>query len=147
MAREGLPHELSAIIRQAGTQDEKIVRQGLKVRTNGGYSQVDIAACRLQEPEPIRGLTLITFRSEPPAAESVQPDSNKRQVKQAEDRDEDLERQLQYMKGVAPDDSGRTRNIQRGIEVNQRGAAVHQRGTSEYQRRTGNVERGNAVVE
>ena len=140
MAREGLPHELSAIIRQAGTQDEEIVRQGLKVRTNGGYSQVDITACRLQEPEPIRGLTLITFRNEPPAAESVQPDSNKRQVKQAEDRDEDLERQLQYMKGVAPDDSGRTRNIQRGI-------AVHQRGTSEYQRRTGNVERGNVVFE
>jgi two-component system CheB/CheR fusion protein len=65
MAREGLPHELSAIIRQAGTQDEEIVRQGLKVRTNGGYSQVDITACRLQEPEPIRGLTLITFRNEP----------------------------------------------------------------------------------
>jgi two-component system, chemotaxis family, CheB/CheR fusion protein len=97
MAREGLPHELSAIIRQATANDEEIVRQGLKVRTNGGYSLVDIAACRFLDPEPIRGLTLITFCSTPLATELVPPDSKKRRVQQVKERDEELEQHLQFM--------------------------------------------------
>lgn len=97
MAREGLPHELSAVIRQASASDEEIVRQGLKVRTNGGYSLVDITACRILDPEPIRGLMLVTFCSTPLATELVPSDSKKRRVQQVKERDEELENQLQYM--------------------------------------------------
>ncbi|MFT4559364.1 MAG: two-component system CheB/CheR fusion protein, partial [Planctomycetaceae bacterium] len=94
MAREGLPHELSSIIRQASTHEADIARQSLRVRTNDGFCWVDITASRLLEPEAVRGLTLITFRTTTAVAK---PETKKRRPGKLVERSEELERQLQYM--------------------------------------------------
>jgi two-component system CheB/CheR fusion protein len=64
MAREGLRLELPAAIRQAAVSKEPVVRRGLQVKTNGGFSPVTITARRLVEPETLRGAFLVSFELE-----------------------------------------------------------------------------------
>jgi two-component system CheB/CheR fusion protein len=63
MAREGLDLELAAALRQAVAGTATVAREGIRVRTNGNFSLVDISIFRLDEPAPVRGLWMITFRS------------------------------------------------------------------------------------
>jgi two-component system, chemotaxis family, CheB/CheR fusion protein len=64
MAREGLRLELPAALRQAATEAEPIVRRGLQVKANGGFIPATLRVQRLQEPEPVRGLFLVSFEAE-----------------------------------------------------------------------------------
>jgi two-component system, chemotaxis family, CheB/CheR fusion protein len=66
MAREGLHIELSAAIRQANLQDEPVVRRGVRVKSNGGYSAVRLSVHKLNEPEQLRGTLMVSFELEPP---------------------------------------------------------------------------------
>jgi hypothetical protein len=70
MAREGLRLELPAAVRVAQYSQETVVRRGLKVRTNGSFEPVTLTVKPLKEPEPLRGLLLLTFQIEqqPPGA-------------------------------------------------------------------------------
>lgn len=94
MAREGLHVELASAIRQSGSQSSEVVREGVKVRSNGGFIQVDLSVIRLVEPEAIRGFYLITFRQRAAQAERKRPDRGKRDVS----REEGLERELRCTK-------------------------------------------------
>ncbi|MDQ6734789.1 MAG: PAS domain-containing protein [Nitrospirota bacterium] len=63
MAREGLKLEVMAAIRQAAHQEEPVVRTGLTVKTNGLRRQVDVTVRQMREPDPSRGLMMVTFTS------------------------------------------------------------------------------------
>ncbi|MHC4878498.1 MAG: PAS domain-containing protein, partial [Planctomycetota bacterium] len=97
MAREGLPHELSALMRQAVAADGEVVRDHVRVRTNGDFAWVNLSATRLLEPEPLRGLLLLVFRPVSPPAEPTPKQKSKR-GKAAPDHVETLERELRIMK-------------------------------------------------
>lgn len=114
MAREGLKHELNALIRQAISNETEQVRDGIRVKTNGDYAHVSVTAARLFGPESIRGLILLTFRSVAEVAKTSDLQSESPRDLVAVDRPADeslaihvtgdsdaiesLRRELQYMK-------------------------------------------------
>jgi two-component system CheB/CheR fusion protein len=61
MAREGLQLELSSALRHARLHGE-VVRSRVRVKTNGDFVQIDLGVSRINEPETLRGLFLVTFR-------------------------------------------------------------------------------------
>jgi two-component system CheB/CheR fusion protein len=62
MAREGLQIHLAAAIRQAANRaGEVVVRRGVRVKLNGGRALVDLKVQQLSQPEPLRGLFLVSF--------------------------------------------------------------------------------------
>ena len=97
MAREGLTHELASIMRQAVAADGEIVREDVRVRTNGDYTWINLSATRILEPEPIRGLLLIIFRPVPSPAKPTQQQKGRRSQTRPGQL-ETLERELQIMK-------------------------------------------------
>jgi two-component system, chemotaxis family, CheB/CheR fusion protein len=54
-------------MRQARQENREIVRPDIRVRTNGGYTYVDLTVVQVKEPEPLRGLLLLTLRPAAPA--------------------------------------------------------------------------------
>lgn len=67
MAREGLRHDLTAVLREAAKTEGEAVRRGVRVTVNGGVRFVNIAATPITEPQPLRGLFLVTFETVPSA--------------------------------------------------------------------------------
>lgn len=65
MAREGLRDDLAAALHQATIQEPEVVRQGVRVKTNGTFALVDLTVKRIDEPEPLRGLLQVTFAAKP----------------------------------------------------------------------------------
>jgi len=61
MAREGLRLELPAALREALRNDQLLIRQGLQVRTNGGFQDVTLRVKPLSEPDPVAGMLLVSF--------------------------------------------------------------------------------------
>lgn len=61
MAREGLPHELGTIMRLASSTHDEIIRKDVRVKTNGDYTLIHLAAQKVTGPEPVSGLVIITF--------------------------------------------------------------------------------------
>jgi two-component system CheB/CheR fusion protein len=96
MAREGLRLELPAAVRQAATSGVPVVRRGLQVKTNGGFSMVAITVRRLPDPEALRGSYLVSFEIEP------EPERRKgkaaRTTHRAQDRIASIEGELQRTK-------------------------------------------------
>ncbi|MFM9885966.1 MAG: chemotaxis protein CheB [Burkholderiales bacterium] len=72
MAREGLQLELGAALREAAAHDREVHRENVHVKSNGGFVQVGLTVWKLNEPESVRGLMLVTFR--PGAAEPATPE-------------------------------------------------------------------------
>ena len=75
MAREGLGPTLAAALRQIRQEQQAIARSGVRVRTNGGFSLVDVTVTPVKEPESLRGLILITLQSTTPAPTGEAPAS------------------------------------------------------------------------
>lgn len=65
MARDGLPHEIAAILRQAAASEGEVLRENVRVKTNGNFTAIQLAALKIQQPESIAGLILLTFRPAP----------------------------------------------------------------------------------
>jgi two-component system CheB/CheR fusion protein len=63
MAGEGLRLPLVAAIRQAVAHNTTVVQKGVEVKTNGDFSTVDVMVEKITDPEPLRGLLLVTFQS------------------------------------------------------------------------------------
>jgi len=97
MARPGLAHPLAAAMRQAAGERREVVRENLRVKTNGDYAQFNLAVTWIDEPESIRGLLLVTVA---PAPEPERPAKLRRKHREAEQpgRVAELERELQYVK-------------------------------------------------
>jgi two-component system, chemotaxis family, CheB/CheR fusion protein len=69
MAREGLRHELSSLLRRAATDREPARRPGVRVKTNGDYSLVDLTVSPVVDADAPSGpaLFLVTFATAAPA--------------------------------------------------------------------------------
>jgi len=97
MAREGLRLELASALREAAAGVPEVTRSGLRVRTNGDFTTMDLKVSRIREPEPVRGLLLVTIQPQP-----VQPLSlaaPRRTLKLTESkRNRELERELRATK-------------------------------------------------
>jgi two-component system CheB/CheR fusion protein len=74
MAREGLGPSLAAGMRQARQEQREIIRSDIRVRTNGGYTYVELTVLPVKEPEALRGLLLLTFRPSAPAPAEARKD-------------------------------------------------------------------------
>ncbi len=92
MAREGLQPELAAALRQAASSDAEVVRPSVRVKTNGGHSNVRLTVSRLSKPSPLQGLFLITFT---PCANQP-PDDH--EIAVSTDGEDPVERELEYTK-------------------------------------------------
>jgi len=99
MAREGLPHELGAIMRLASSTNDEIIRQNVRVKTNGDYTLIDLAAQKITGPESVSGWVFITFR---PAQRATTADGLDTKPKTIVDKQvidsETLSRELQYLR-------------------------------------------------
>ena len=94
MAREGLKLELASALRQASVQDAEVIRDGVRVRTNGDFTHVNVSVVKINEPESVRGLLLVTFRPRPMPVTADPPKSGPRSKREAT-RVAELERELQ----------------------------------------------------
>ncbi|HEX6813614.1 MAG TPA: chemotaxis protein CheB [Planctomycetota bacterium] len=65
MAREGLQVPLAAALRHAAETGVEAVRRGIRVKTNGDYTTIDLRVVRVQEPEILRGLLRVAFEPVP----------------------------------------------------------------------------------
>jgi two-component system CheB/CheR fusion protein len=104
MAREGLRSELPAAVRRAISNKTPVVRRGLQVMTNGGFSTVSMTVRQLREPEALRGTFLVSFELEG----ETRPHSKKRESRRG--------KQSEHM-SIVEDELRRTReNLQGTIE-------------------------------
>ncbi|MBD3242619.1 MAG: hypothetical protein GF331_18660, partial [Chitinivibrionales bacterium] len=95
MAREGLEMPLRSAVHAALQRKKRIVKQGIRIRTNGEHQTVDLAVSRIMVPEALRGMLLASIT---PSARGTQPPSEERERKEAgrPDRRSDLERELLF---------------------------------------------------
>ncbi len=64
MAREGLQYDLAAALREASMpENEEVVRPGIRVKTNGDFTLVDVTVKRINSHEALQGLFQVTFVS------------------------------------------------------------------------------------
>jgi two-component system CheB/CheR fusion protein len=61
MAREGLREELDIAIRNAGKQKAAVTRRGVRVKSNGGWTLIDLTVRPLAEPANLPGMFLLVF--------------------------------------------------------------------------------------
>ncbi|MCA9217062.1 MAG: PAS domain-containing protein [Planctomycetales bacterium] len=95
MARDGLQLDLAAAVRHATASDKPVVHRNIKVKSNGDVTEVDISVQKISEPEPIRGLLMVTFV---PALPKRQSNSTEGAEQPQDGRLEKLEHELRYMK-------------------------------------------------
>ena len=141
MAREGLKQALQGSLGRALREKTEIVRDPVRVKTNGGHTDTSLTVTPIQEPESLRGLLLVTIR---PAQTAPKP----RRTAAGEEPGRSHGNPgtgPPVRPGVAPVDHRRSADLQRGAAGLERGAAVYQRGASEHQRGAGNLEGGDAV--
>ncbi len=99
MAREGLPHELASIIRLASSTEHEVIRKEVRVKTNGDYIVVHLAAQKITKPEPVTGLIFITFRPAETACTTVDKESTDQVIPAGQVSDSKiLTRELQFLR-------------------------------------------------
>lgn len=95
MVREGLEMGLAMAMRQAAVSNDEIVQRGIRVKTNGDHTYVNLRVQRLQAPEALRGLLRIIFEEAPPAPRETPTAET---APAPPDRGAALEQELQYVK-------------------------------------------------
>jgi two-component system CheB/CheR fusion protein len=96
MAREGLRLDLSSAVRKASQTKTQQKLMGLRVKTNGGYSNVDVVVKPCVEPETLRGLLLVTFEEKKPVSPAEARRAKKHDGNVGARRE--VERELKYLK-------------------------------------------------
>lgn len=61
MARDGLREELGIAIHNAAKQKNTVVQSGVRVKSNGGWTTMNLTVRPLLEPAEVRGMLLIVF--------------------------------------------------------------------------------------
>lgn len=95
MAREGLGPPLAAALRLARQENREIARPEIRVRTNGGYSRVDLTVSPVKDPEPLRGLLLVTLT---PSVAAADEGKRSEPIPGLPEDHLELERELQRMR-------------------------------------------------
>lgn len=99
MAREGLRMELGIAIRKVATEGKSTTLKGLRVKTNGGYSLVNLTVSPFDEPKSVHGLMLVQFEDVEVSAETALPSGKKsRSISRLEAINSDLEKDLRDTK-------------------------------------------------
>jgi two-component system CheB/CheR fusion protein len=79
MAREGLREELAIAIHKAAKAKTAVTQRGVRVKTNGGFTTIDLAVTPLVEPGDLSGTFFVVFAEAaagsgaPPAARTPAP--------------------------------------------------------------------------
>lgn len=81
MARDGLKHDLTAMLQQAVGGQTEVVRHGIRVKANGEVNVVQVAIRRIAEPEALRRLLWVTFEGPRPSRHKEKTRSNEPGVK------------------------------------------------------------------
>jgi chemotaxis methyl-accepting protein methylase/PAS domain-containing protein len=99
MAREGLRYELGSGLRRALAENEVVIFNGLKVKTDGADQIINLTIRPVTEPEAMKGLLLVVFEDvkEPLA---IKRSRGKKMVPETfhDGRVAELETELQYTK-------------------------------------------------
>ncbi|MDH5575900.1 MAG: PAS domain-containing protein [Nitrospirota bacterium] len=100
MAREGLRYDLAAAMHDATGKETPVHRQGVRVKTNGSYVTVDLTVKRIYDPEPLRGLLLVTLvpQADEPSILKKPTGSKKAKRKREEPSSAVVVKELQYTK-------------------------------------------------
>jgi len=61
MAREGLRFELASALRSVVASGETVRREGLRVKTNGGFQDFNLTVKPMGKPEPLKNMIVILF--------------------------------------------------------------------------------------
>ena len=61
MAREGLREELGVAIQNATQQKTEVTRSGIRIKSNGGWTTINLTVKPIAAPADIRGMLLVTF--------------------------------------------------------------------------------------
>ncbi len=109
MAREGLQDDLAEALHQSIRKEGLVRREGIQVKTNGGFSLVDVTVTPIHDHDALRGLYLVTF-----AATSEPPSQPKTKKKRAEDA-----RPLKPAAAVVQELQFTKQRLQHVIEVSQ----------------------------
>jgi two-component system CheB/CheR fusion protein len=96
MAREGLGPPLAAALRRAAERKEEVVRSNLQVKANGEFTGVDLTVTRIEEPEAIRGLFLVTMRPSGMKPASKKSKGKKEARAESPNRVRELEEELRF---------------------------------------------------
>ena len=99
MAREGLQIELAEALRQAFAENTEVVRNSVRVNSNGSSIYVDLSVVKLEQPEDLRDLLLVSFRptsGRPSGAGTQAP--TQRPGDEDDGRLEQMERALKFMR-------------------------------------------------
>jgi two-component system CheB/CheR fusion protein len=98
MARDGLQLEVASLVRQAAVSDGEVIRREVRFKPNGGELVVDLRARRISDPEPFRGLLMISFEGLRPLVPLHEKKGKGEAKPRPSDRVTELERDLQYTK-------------------------------------------------
>ncbi len=96
MAREGSEFELRRALRQAVATQQDTTRRGLKVKADGGFTEVGFTIKPLREPEGLRGTLLVVFDAAAPPAKVSK--SRRRQSPASSPEIAALAEELQFVK-------------------------------------------------
>jgi hypothetical protein len=99
MAREGLQAALGSAVSEADAHDHEILRENIRVRTNGDFANVNFTVNKLRAPDMVEGLFMVTFAvAEPPVDDDPEggDESAKPGDQQKPSRIDVLEREIQY---------------------------------------------------
>lgn len=100
MAREGLLLALTLAVRQATASKEEVVHRGVRVKTNGHFTRVDLRVKQLSAPEALRGLLMVSFQASEDPAPAHEPSGAPVRTEAEPARVEELERELLAAKEV-----------------------------------------------
>lgn len=95
MARDGLKRSLSHAVRQVLADGKEVLCENLVVKASGHNTHLDLTVGRIEDPEPIRGLLLATFRE---VSAHIAPPGERRVARRGKastDYVDTLERELQ----------------------------------------------------
>jgi two-component system CheB/CheR fusion protein len=91
MAREGLREELGIAIQNAAKQKTTVTQSGVKIRSDGGSTTINLTVRPLAEPSDLRGMFLVVFedlaagRSEAAAERAPSPSGTERPPTEVEE--------------------------------------------------------------
>ena len=98
MARHGLARPLAAALRQAATESREVVREDIRVKTNGNFTHVNLDGDpRSTSRSRIRGLLLVTICPTRPRA-AVTPRAGKEDDDRPGQPQRDVEHELRFVK-------------------------------------------------
>ncbi len=98
MAREGLKIELADALWECRRTERMVLREKVGVKTNGDEIHIQLQVRKLRDPEPVRGLFLVTFRPIPPPLVEAEEDLPEEGDSETNRRVARLERELEFTK-------------------------------------------------